>query len=151
MKLQSQITEAVKNTTCNNNLKAYSRIIMIHDIYISLYMCFKIQGSIEPYMDLEMKTHALLTSIEQLYDNELYNGPTEKLFAIIESCATKRPVSSKTIFNRKFRLKCVSISVSKIKGKETLLCMSCRCYVLVHIFGPWGIYAGDLCPRCRQL
>ena len=39
------------------------------------------------------KVHDLLTAVEELHKQKQFNGNTDRLFTIIESCASKRPVS----------------------------------------------------------
>lgn len=37
--------------------------------------------------------HSLLTSIEELYETEKFNGPEERFFNIVEKVSSNRPVS----------------------------------------------------------
>ena len=44
--------------------------------------------------ELVGKVHDLLSAVEQLHGQKQFNGDTDRLFTIVETCASKRPVSS---------------------------------------------------------
>lgn len=48
-------------------------------------------------MELKAIVYELLTTVEELYEQNGYHGSTEKFFTLVEKCADKRPVSS--LFN----------------------------------------------------
>ncbi len=43
---------------------------------------------------LVSNTHDLLTAIEELHEHGQFNGSSERFFSLIETCASKRPVST---------------------------------------------------------
>lgn len=44
--------------------------------------------------ELKAIVYELLTTVEELYEQNGYHGSTEKFFILVEKCADKRPVSS---------------------------------------------------------
>lgn len=44
--------------------------------------------------ELKVIVYELLTTVEELYDQNDYHGSTEKFFSLVEKCADKRPVSA---------------------------------------------------------
>lgn len=51
--------------------------------------------SLQTIGSAELKTivYELLTTVEELYEQNGYHGSTEKFFSLVEKCADKRPVS----------------------------------------------------------
>lgn len=47
--------------------------------------------------ELKAIVYELLTTVEELYEQNGYHGSTEKFFSLVEKCADKRPVSSFSI------------------------------------------------------
>lgn len=43
--------------------------------------------------ELKAIVYELLTTVEELYEQNGYHGSTEKFFSLVEKCADKRPVS----------------------------------------------------------
>lgn len=43
--------------------------------------------------ELKVIVYELLTTVEELYEQNGYHGSTEKFFSLVEKCADKRPVS----------------------------------------------------------
>lgn len=44
--------------------------------------------------ELKAIVYELLTTVEELYEQNGYHGSTEKFFSLVEKCADKRPVSA---------------------------------------------------------
>lgn len=61
------------------------------NIHFSAYWPLSLQtiGSAE----LKAIVYELLTTVEELYEQNGYHGSTEKFFNLVEKCADKRPVS----------------------------------------------------------
>lgn len=54
----------------------------------------------------ELKTivYELLTTVEELYEQNGYHGSTEKFFSLVEKCADKRPVSAQPELCERFEI-----------------------------------------------
>ena len=59
--------------------------------------------------ELVSKVHDLLTEVEQLHGQKQFNGDTDRLFTIVESCASKRPVSALRIGSYSGNGRCLGI------------------------------------------
>lgn len=50
--------------------------------------------------ELKAIVYELLTTVEELYEQNGYHGSTEKFFSLVEKCADKRPVSASFLYHR---------------------------------------------------
>lgn len=64
-------------------------------VVIKMFISDRIVLSVQTIGSAELKAivYELLTTVEELYEQNGYHGSTEKFFNLVEKCADKRPVS----------------------------------------------------------
>ncbi|XP_069762600.1 tuberin isoform X2 [Narcine bancroftii] len=77
-------------------IKKYGKEVQIVTWEQLLDIIERLLQQIEMLSSNELSTivHKLLTTIEELYEQDDYHGPQERLFALIEKCSNKRPEMS---------------------------------------------------------
>lgn len=56
------------------------------------FIIFALQSNTSSHPELTKVVHELLTSLESLFEKGQFYGSADRLFAIMESCVSKRPV-----------------------------------------------------------
>lgn len=91
--------------------------------------------------ELKAIVYELLTTVEELYEQNGYHGSTEKFFSLVEKCADKRPVS------------CLSFHTSMPSLSGALLLLIMLVYVCLCVVGRISAYPhliqGPVYPACQ--
>ncbi|KPP69040.1 tuberin-like [Scleropages formosus] len=79
-----------KAMTCPNEVVSYEIVLSVTRLIKKYGRELQTTGSHE----LKTIVHELLTTVEELYEQNGYHGSSERFFALVEKCSDKRPESS---------------------------------------------------------